>query len=52
MHLLGDPVDLQAIMEARASHVERPAGSAYDESRLDALEARLAELEERLARLE
>ncbi|MFZ3206768.1 MAG: DUF480 domain-containing protein [Pseudomonas sp.] len=52
MHLLGDPADLQAIMEARASHVERPAGSAYDESRLDALEARVAELEERLARLE
>ncbi|WP_172146885.1 MULTISPECIES: YceH family protein [Pseudomonas] len=52
MHLLGDPVDLQAIMDARASHVERPAGSAYDESRLDALEARVAELEERLARLE
>ena len=52
MHLLGDPADLQAIMEARSSHVERPAGSAYDESRLDALEARVAELEERLARLE
>ncbi len=52
MHLLGDPADLQAIMDARASHVERPAGSAYDESRLDALEARVAELEERLARLE
>ncbi len=52
MHLLGDPADLQAIMEARASHVERPAASAYDESRLDALEARVAELEERLARLE
>lgn len=52
MHLLGDPADLQAVMEARASHVERPAGSAYDESRLDALEARVAELEERLARLE
>jgi hypothetical protein len=51
MHLLGDPVDLQAIMEARASHVERP-GSAHDESRLDALEARVVELEERLARLE
>lgn len=52
MHLLGDPADLQAIIEARASHVERPSGSAYDESRLDALEARVAELEERLARLE
>ena len=52
MPLLGDPADLQAIMEARSSHVERPAGSAYDESRLDALEARVAELEERLARLE
>ncbi|MDP2747269.1 YceH family protein [Pseudomonas sp.] len=51
MHLLGDPLDLQAIMEARVSHVERPGGSAYDESRLDALEARVAELEERLARL-
>jgi hypothetical protein len=52
MHLLGDPADLQAIIEARSSHVERPAGSAHDESRLDALEARVAELEERLARLE
>src|SRR3990167_6452258 len=52
MPLLGDPADLQAIMDASASHVERPAGSAYDESRLDALEARVAELEERLARLE
>ena len=52
MHLLGDPADLQAIMEARASHVERPVGGGYDESRLDALEARVAELEERLARLE
>ncbi|WP_300651829.1 DUF480 domain-containing protein [Pseudomonas sp.] len=52
MHLLGDPDDLQAIMAARASHVERPAVGAYEESRLDALEARVAELEERLARLE
>jgi uncharacterized protein YceH (UPF0502 family) len=52
MHLLGDPADLQAIIEARVSHVERPAGSAHDASRLDALEARVAELEERLARLE
>lgn len=52
MHLLGDPADFQAIIEARASHVERPPASAYDESRLDALEARVAELEERLARLE
>lgn len=52
MHLLGDPGDLQAILDARASHVERPAVGAYEESRLDALEARVAELEERLARLE
>jgi uncharacterized protein YceH (UPF0502 family) len=52
MHLLGDPGDLQAIMDARATHTERPAVGAYDESRLDALEARVAELEERLARLE
>ncbi len=52
MHLLGEPEDLQALLEAQTSAVERPsAGTAY-ESRLEALEARLAALEERLSRLE
>ncbi|MCY1546693.1 hypothetical protein D9M68_827050 [compost metagenome] len=53
MHLLGDPLDLQAALEARATQAERPSGgAAHYESRIDALEARVAELEERLARLE
>ena len=52
MHLLGEPADLQALLEARAAETERPAGGSQYESRLEALEARVAELEERLARLE
>lgn len=52
MHLLGEPADLQALLETRAAETERPAGGPQYESRLEALEARVAELEERLARLE
>ena len=51
MHVLGDPADLQAILEARASEPSRPAGGAQ-EARVDALEARIAALEERLLQLE
>ena len=50
MHLLGEPADLQAALEARA-HEPLRAG-AQQESRLEALEARVAALEERLSRLE
>lgn len=52
MHLLGEPADLQAMLEARTPDAERSAGGSPYESRLEALEARVAELEERLARLE
>lgn len=52
MHLMGEPADLQALLEARAGEAERSPGSAQQQSRLDALEARVAELEVRLARLE
>ncbi|MDM8347694.1 DUF480 domain-containing protein [Pseudomonas sp. sp1636] len=52
MHLLGEPADLQALLEARAGETERAPVAAQQESRLDALEARIAELEARLARLE
>lgn len=52
MHLLGEPADLQALLEARAGEAERAPSAAHYESRLEALEARIAELEERLARLE
>lgn len=52
MHLLGEPADLQTLLEARATETERPLGGSAYESRLEALEARVAELEERLARLE
>lgn len=53
MHLLGEPADLQALLEARALSGERVSSAApQDESRLEALEARVAALEERLARLE
>lgn len=51
MHVLGDPADLQAILEARASEPSRPAGGVQ-EARIDALEARIAALEERLLQLE
>jgi uncharacterized protein YceH (UPF0502 family) len=53
MHLLGEPADLQALLEARVLSGERVSSAApHDESRLEALEARVAALEERLARLE
>lgn len=52
MHLLGDPDDLQAALDARLTQAERPSGNAHYESRLEALEARVAELEARLASLE
>ena len=52
MHLLGEPADLQALLEARAGETERTPGGGQYESRLDALEARIVELEARLARLE
>jgi uncharacterized protein YceH (UPF0502 family) len=52
MHLLGDPADLRAAIEARASESPRPVASAQQDSRLDALEARISALEERLAQLE
>ncbi|TBV07910.1 YceH family protein [Phytopseudomonas dryadis] len=50
--LLGDPAELQAQLESRASLVERPASAAAQEARIDALERRVAELEARLASLE
>ncbi|MDP2243814.1 YceH family protein [Pseudomonas sp.] len=52
MHVLGDPADMQAAMEARASEPERATTNAQHETRLDVLEARIAALEERLAQLE
>jgi uncharacterized protein YceH (UPF0502 family) len=53
MHALGDPADMEAILAARQTPVERSsgAGSALAE-RVEALEARINELEERLAKLE
>lgn len=49
MHVLGDPADLQVILEARASEPQRSSAGATQEARIDALEARIAALEERLA---
>jgi uncharacterized protein YceH (UPF0502 family) len=51
-HALGDPADLQALLEARAAQPERVAAPAMDDERLAALEARLAALEARIAELE
>ena len=51
MHVLGDPADLQVILEARASEPSRPAGDVQ-EVRIEALETRIAALEERLLQLE
>jgi uncharacterized protein len=51
MHVLGDPADLQVILEARASEPSRPAGDVR-EVRIEALETRIAALEERLLQLE
>lgn len=52
MHLLGEPADLQAALEARAHEPVRAGAGVQQESRLEALEARVAALEERLAQLE
>ncbi|SFT40650.1 YceH family protein [Pseudomonas marincola] len=54
MHLLGEPADFQAAVEARAASADtsQAAPSPAYEQRLQALEARIAELEERLAALE
>ncbi|WP_298187719.1 DUF480 domain-containing protein [uncultured Pseudomonas sp.] len=52
MHVLGDPADLQAALEAKASEPGRPSNSAQQDSRVEALEARVAELEQRLGQLE
>ena len=52
MHVLGDPADLQAILEARASEPQRMMTGGQQSERLDALEARITALEERLAQLE
>ena len=51
MHTLGDPADMEAILAARQSPVERSSGGVSLE-RIEELEARIAALEERLARLE
>ena len=50
-HALGDPADIEAIIAARGSPVERSAG-AVSLDRIEELEARIAALEERLAQLE
>jgi hypothetical protein len=50
-HALGDPADIEAIIAARASPVERGA-SGVSAERIEELEARIAALEERLAQLE
>ena len=52
MHVLGDPADLQAALEVKASEPGRPSNSAQQDSRVEALEARVAELEQRLGQLE
>ncbi|WP_314385625.1 DUF480 domain-containing protein [Pseudomonas brenneri] len=52
-HSLGDPADIEAILAARGSPVERSsAGSGVSLERIEELEARIAALEERLSRLE
>ncbi|MDD0973906.1 YceH family protein [Pseudomonas fontis] len=50
-HALGDPADMEAILEARQQGPERVAAGVSSE-RIEALEARIAALEERLALLE
>lgn len=52
MHLMGEPADLEALLEARASQPERGESRAAAEARIEELEARVADLEARLARLE
>lgn len=52
-HSLGDPADIEAILVARGSPMERSgAGSGVSLERIEELEARIAALEERLSRLE
>ncbi|WQG60109.1 DUF480 domain-containing protein [Pseudomonas sp. RTB3] len=50
-HALGDPADIEVIIAARGSPVERGAQGVPVE-RIEELEARIAALEERLAQLE
>lgn len=52
MHVLGDPADLQAALEAKASEPPRVTAGSQQDARLEALEARVVVLEERLAHLE
>lgn len=53
MHALGDPADMEAILAARQTPVERSSGGSSGlAERVEALEARINELEERLAKLE
>jgi len=52
MHALGDPADIEAILEARQNPGERGSASGVSLERIEELEARIAALEERLARLE
>ncbi|MCY1226568.1 hypothetical protein D9M72_388080 [compost metagenome] len=53
MHLMGEPADLEALLEARASQPERGGEArAAADARIEELEARVADLEARLARLE
>ena len=52
MHLLGDPDELQALLEQRSEPAERAPSSTSSAARLEALELRVAELEARLAALE
>jgi uncharacterized protein YceH (UPF0502 family) len=51
-HALGDPAEIEAIIAARGSPVERGAVSGVSVERIEELEARIAALEERLAQLE
>jgi uncharacterized protein YceH (UPF0502 family) len=52
MHVLGDPADLQAILDARSSEPHRPSTGGAQDARIEALEARVAVLEDRLAQLD
>ncbi|MOA68444.1 hypothetical protein D3C78_1960680 [compost metagenome] len=50
---MGEPADLEALLEARASQPERGGEArAAADARIEELEARVADLEARLARLE
>lgn len=50
-HALGDPADIEVILAARGTPVERSTG-AVSLDRIEELESRIAALEERLAQLE